>query len=119
MHSDLNFIVPVLLLELSPPAVVALGYNHSFTCRARGRPLPTLLWLPEQTPPHITIVTDSLETDIVTSVLMLHFVSLNDSGGYSCAVSNMPYGNDTTHEDMNSTFLYVLGKETCIFCVSG
>ena len=86
------------VVEIIPPALSTLrGVTASFTCNAKGFPLPNIVWMKQTSVGESEISASSVNVQINShngsSQLILQNISAADSGYYICKASN--YVSDT------------------------
>ncbi|PFX21980.1 Tyrosine-protein phosphatase Lar [Stylophora pistillata] len=86
----LNYYFTVPPKTTNPPeprSLLAIGENHTLTCKAFGDPLPKITWTKDGVP------VDKI--DVTGYHFHLNNVKLEDVGSYRCTASN-GYGDDAT-----------------------
>ena len=86
------------VVEIVPPALSTLrGFTASFTCNAKGFPLPNIVWIKHTSLGESEIFVSSANIQINShngsSQLIVQNTSTTDSGYYICKASN--YVSDT------------------------
>ena len=99
--------VPVI--EVAPMDTnTSVGENITFSCRARGYPIPTYQW--NSTSGSLPDNSEVLSDENGTSILRIFSVTLEDEGEYFCTVIGI-----TTHHV--SAALTIGMIQWCIFCI--
>ena len=83
----LFFIAPPTISNGEPSTITAIqGISVVLNCEPEGDPTPTVIWRKDG----VTIDTDSFKYELIgTGTLMVHEVSVRDTGDYVCEAESV------------------------------
>ena len=98
MLCNVSIAISVLLFNTDPPTVsslsptnstVQVNMDHMIQCAIEGLPIPTVVWSHDG-----NVLTDgsnniTIATGSTSSTLIITMVTADDSGSYTCMVSNL------------------------------